>query len=116
VNADERWVLTGEAYQLIRETPGVGDFVGDRDKEVPMSEDDVRKVLRLSEPETAGEEPVVRVEFQKGDAVKIKDGPFDGFEGLIEEVDPDKGMVQVTVTIFGRPTPVELEHWQVQKV
>lgn len=115
-NADQRWVLNGEAYHLIRETPGVGDFVGDRDKPVPMSEEDVRKVLRLSEPEAAGEEPVVRVEFQKGDAVKIKDGPFDGFEGVIEEVFPEKGIVQVTVTIFGRPTPVELEHWQVQKV
>ncbi|MBE7492657.1 MAG: transcription termination/antitermination factor NusG [Planctomycetes bacterium] len=114
--ADQRWVINGEAYHLIRETPGVGDFVGDRDKPVPMSEEDVRKILRLSEPAEAGEEPVVKVEFAKGDAVKIKDGPFDGFEGLIEEVDPEKGMVQVTVTIFGRPTPVELEHWQVEKV
>jgi transcriptional antiterminator NusG len=115
-NADQRWVVNGEAYHLIRETPGVGDFVGDRDKPVPMSEEDVRKVLRLSTPVEAGEEPVMKVEFGKGDAVKIKDGPFDGFEGTIEEIDPEKGVVQVTVTIFGRPTPVELEHWQVEKV
>ncbi|MCC6465440.1 MAG: transcription termination/antitermination factor NusG [Planctomycetes bacterium] len=115
-NAEQRWHINGDAYHLIRETPGVGDFVGDRNQPVPMSEDDVHKILRLSEPAVEGEEKVVKVEFSKTDHVKIKDGPFDGFEGMVEEVDPEKGRVQVVVTIFGRATPVELEYWQVEKV
>ena len=114
--AEHRWKIDGEAYHLIRETPGVGDFVGDRNQPVPMSDDDVKKILRISEPQEAGEEAVMKFEFNKGDAVKIKDGPFDGFEGNVEEVDAEKGRVQVVVTIFGRATPVELEYWQVEKV
>ena len=115
-SAEQRWKINGDAYHLIRETPGVGDFVGDRNQPVPMSEEDVKKILRISEPTEEGEEPVLRIEFNKGDAVKIKDGPFDGFEGNVEEVDPEKGMIQVIVTIFGRATPVPLEYWQVEKV
>lgn len=114
--AEHRWKINGEAYHLIRETPGVGDFVGDRNQPVPMSDEDVTKILRISEPQEEGDEPVVKIEFAKGDAVKIKDGPFDGFEGNVEEVDPEKGRIQVIVTIFGRATPVELEYWQVEKV
>lgn len=115
-NPEQRWRVNGEAYHLIRETPGVGDFVGDRDQPVPLTDEDVRRVLRIAEPAEEGEEPVVKVEFTKGDAVKIKDGPFDGFEGHVEEVDAENGRVQVIVTIFGRPTPVGLEYWQVEKV
>ncbi|MCB9934293.1 MAG: Transcription termination/antitermination protein NusG [Planctomycetes bacterium] len=114
--AEHRWKINGDAYHLIRETPGVGDFVGDRNQPVPMSTEDVSKILRISEPKEEGEEKVVKIEFAKGDAVKIKDGPFDGFEGNVEEVDPEKGRIQVIVTIFGRATPVELEYWQVEKV
>lgn len=114
--AEHRWKINGDAYHLIRETPGVGDFVGDRNQPVPMSTEDVSKILRISEPKEEGEEKVVKFEFAKGDAVKIKDGPFDGFEGNVEEVDPEKGRIQVIVTIFGRATPVELEYWQVEKV
>ena len=115
-SAEQRWKINGDAYHLIRETPGVGDFVGDRNQPVPMSEEDVNKILRISEPKEEGEETVMRIEFNKGDAVKIKDGPFDGFEGNIEEVDTEKGLIQVIVTIFGRATPVPLEYWQVEKV
>ena len=114
--AEQRWKINGDAYHLIRETPGVGDFVGDRNQPVPMSEEDVNKILRISAPKEDGDEKVVKIEFAKGDAVKIKDGPFDGFEGNVEEVDPEKGRIQVIVTIFGRATPVELEYWQVEKV
>jgi transcriptional antiterminator NusG len=115
-SAANRFKVSSEAYHLIRSTPGVGDFVGDRDQPMPMSDEDVRKVLRMSEPKEEGEETVVKIEFSKGDSVKIKDGPFDGFEGHIEEVDPEKGRIQVVVTIFGRATPVELEYWQVERV
>jgi transcription termination/antitermination protein NusG len=113
---EQRWRVNGDAYHLIRETPGVGDFVGDRDQPVPMTDEDVRRILRIAEPADEGEEPVMKMEFAKGDAVKIKDGPFDGFEGHVEEVDAENGKVQVVVTIFGRPTPVGLEYWQVEKV
>lgn len=115
-SADQRWRINGEAYHLIRETPGVGDFVGDRDQPVPMTEEDVRRILRIAEPAEEGEEKVVKVEFNKGDAVKIKDGPFNGFEGHVDEVDAEAGRVHVIVTIFGRATPVPLEYWQVEKV
>lgn len=114
--AQQRWKINGDAYHLIRETPGVGDFVGDRNQPVPMSEDDVRKILKITEPSDEGEEKVIKFEFAKGEAVKIKNGPFDGFEGHVEEVDAENGRVQVIVTIFGRATPVGLENWQVEKV
>jgi transcriptional antiterminator NusG len=114
--AEQRWKINGDAYHLIRETPGVGDFVGDRNQPVPMSEEDVKKILKISQPSEPGDDTVVKIEFNKGDAVKIKDGPFDGFEGNVEDVDPEKGRIQVIVTIFGRATPVELEYWQVEKV
>lgn len=114
--AQQRWKINGDAYHLIRETPGVGDFVGDRNQPVPMSEDDVRKILKITEPNDEGEEKVIKFEFAKGEAVKIKNGPFDGFEGHVEEVDAENGRVQVIVTIFGRATPVGLENWQVEKV
>ena len=114
--AEQRWKINGDAYHLIRETPGVGDFVGDRNQPVPMSEEDVKKILKISTPSEPGDDTVMKIEFNKGDAVKVKDGPFDGFEGNVEDVDPEKGRIQVVVTIFGRATPVELEYWQVEKV
>ena len=60
--------------------------------------------------------PQVNITLGKGDMVKIKSGAFDGFDGAVDEVNPDKGTVKVTVTIFGRPTPVELEYWEVEAV
>lgn len=113
-SADQRYKINGRAYHLIRETPGVGDFVGDRDKPVPMSDDDVKKILKISEPKPEGDAKEVKMDFKKSDAVKIKDGPFDGFEGLVEDVDTEQGKVKVVVTIFGRATPVWLEYWQVE--
>ena len=62
------------------------------------------------------EKPKVRIDFHKGDNVKIKEGPFENFDGVIEEVIPGKGLVKVVVTIFGRPTPVELEYWQIESI
>jgi transcriptional antiterminator NusG len=114
--AEQRYRLNNQAYDVIRGTPGVGDFVGDRDKPVPMAEEDVRKVLRISEPVPEGETPTVKIEFKKGDAVKIKEGSFDGFEGVVDDVNTDEGKIKVIVTIFSRPTPVWIEYWQVEAV
>ena len=102
-----------KAWFLIRETTGVGDFIGSGGKPTAMGQDDVNKMLLQIEKAEKG--APVSVEFAKGDSVKIKEGAFENFEGIVDEVLPDKGQVRVMVTIFGRATPVELEFWQVEK-
>ncbi len=103
-----------EARSTLRETPGFGDFLGSRGEPTPLTETQVSGILaRMSDSE---ERPQVAISLRKGDMVKIKSGAFDGFDGTVDEVNPDKGMVKVTVTIFGRPTPVELEYWEVESV
>jgi len=102
-----------DAWFLIKETNGVGDFIGSAGKPSPMNDSDVAKMLM--QVEKAEEGAPVSVEFEKGDLVKIKEGAFENFEGAVDEVLPDKGLVRVVVTIFGRATPVELEYWQVEK-
>jgi transcriptional antiterminator NusG len=78
-----------------------------------MATKDVEKMLVEAEKSETGQQ--VKVEFAKGDAVKIKEGPFENFEGSVDEIFPDKGVVRVIVTIFGRATPLELEYWQLEK-
>jgi len=102
-----------DAWFLIHETSGVGDFIGSDGKPTAMKPSDVEKMLL--QVEKAEEGAPISVEFAKGDMVKIKEGAFENFEGAVEEVLPDKGLVRVAITIFGRPTPVELEYWQVEK-
>jgi transcriptional antiterminator NusG len=103
-----------EARSTLRETPGFGDFLGTRGEPTPLTESQVSGILaRMSDSE---ERPTVAMSVKKGDMVKIKSGAFEGFDGVVEEVNPEKGMVKVTVTIFGRPTPVELEYWEVEAV
>jgi transcriptional antiterminator NusG len=102
-----------DAWFLIRETTGVGDFIGSGGKPSPMAPGDVEKMLM--QVEKAQEGAPIAVEFEKNDQVKIKEGAFENFEGTVEEVLPEKGLIRVVVTIFGRPTPVELEYWQVEK-
>lgn len=98
---------------LIKETMGVGDFIGSAGKPSPMGQTDVDKMLmQVDRPD---ESFSVGVEFKKGDAVKIKEGTFENFEGAVDEVLSDKGLIRVIVTIFGRATPVELEYWKVEK-
>ncbi|MGC8552681.1 MAG: transcription termination/antitermination protein NusG [Phycisphaerae bacterium] len=103
-----------KAHYLFHETQGVGDFIGQKNKPEPISEKEKEKILAEAEKPDAG--PAVKVEFAKGDAVKIKEGPFENFEGSVDEIFPDKGVVRVIVTIFGRATPLELEYWQLEKV
>ena len=102
-----------DAWFLIRETSGVGDFIGEAGRPTPMSPGDVDKMLM--QVQQAEEGAPVAVEFETGDSVKIKEGAFENFEGSVDEVLADKGLVRVIVTIFSRPTPVELEYWQVEK-
>lgn len=110
---DENQRLIEKPWYFIRETPGVIGFVGG-DRPTPTSQEDIDRIkAQISESEET-ERP--KVSFEVGETVKINDGPFLNFNGVIEEIDPDRGKVKVTVNIFGRSTPVELEYWQLEKV
>jgi transcriptional antiterminator NusG len=103
-----------QAQSVVRDTPKVGDFLGGSGEPVSLSESEVSSILaRMSDNETSLQ---VNIGLQKDDMVKIKSGPFDGFDGTVEEIIPEKGVVKVIVTIFGRPTPVELKYWEVETV
>ena len=103
-----------DVFFLIKETTGVGDFVGTAGRPTPMAPHEVQKMLFDSKK--PDETPEVRFEFAKGDPVTIKEGPFENYEGTVDEVLKDKGLVRVLVTIFGRQAPIELEYWQISKV
>jgi transcriptional antiterminator NusG len=107
--------LNERTWFLVRETPGVGDFVGAHGQPSPMREEEVNKMLGQ---ETAKDEkpPAVKIDVGRGDRVKIKDGPFENFEGTVEEVVEQRGLVKVMLIIFNRPTPVDLEYWQVERL
>lgn len=113
VDVDENGQLSDEVWFLIRETPGVGDFLGSHNKPTPMSPEDVDRML-FHEADQLTQAPEVKIDFSAGDQVKIKEGHFENFDGVVEEVNPAKGRVTVMVTVFGRPTPLELEYWQVE--
>ncbi len=102
-----------DVFFLIKETTGVGDFVGNKGRPTPMTPAEVEKMLFDSRrPE---QEPEVKLEFSPGDNVSIKEGPFENYDGTVDEVMPDKGLVRVLVSIFGRQAPIELEYWQIEK-
>jgi len=102
-----------DVFFLIKETTGVGDFVGTTGRPTALAVHEIEKMLLDSrKPE---EMPEVRMVFVKGEPVVIKEGPFQGYEGSVDELLPDKGLVRVLVTIFGRQAPIELEEWQIGK-
>ncbi len=101
------------AWYAFREIQGAGDFIGERNKPNPMSAKEVEKIVAEAEKPDASSS--VKVEFKKGDQVKIREGPFENFEGEVDEINPEKGLVRVIVSIFGRSTPLELEYWQLEK-
>lgn len=107
--------LNEKTWFTVRETPGVGDFVGAHGTPTKMTTDEVNKMLGQ---ETAKDEkpPQVKIDVERGDRVKIKDGPFENFEGTVEEVTEARGLVKVMLIIFNRPTPVDLEYWQVERI
>jgi transcriptional antiterminator NusG len=109
---DENNRVIERPWYFIRETQGIIGFVGG-ERPSPMSEDEIESIkARISESEET-ERP--KVAFEVGETVKINDGPFMNLGGIIEEIDPSRGKLKVTVNIFGRSTPVELEYWQVEK-
>ncbi len=102
-----------DLFFLFKETTGVGDFIGTAGRPAKMSPDEVEKMIEASK--TPEEQPEIKMEFQPGDAVKIKEGPFENMEGKVDTLIPEQGKVRVIVTIFGRATPVELEYWLIEK-
>ena len=102
-----------DVFFLIKETTGVGDFVGTAGRPTPMAAHEVEQMLFDSR--RPDETPTVKMEFAPGDYVTITEGPFESYEGSVDEVLPDKGLVRVLVSIFGRQAPVELEYWQIEK-
>ena len=103
-----------KARNTLRGIDGLRDFLGPRGEPTPLSEAEVTEILsRMTDSESR---PQVTIGLDKGDMVKINSGPFDGFDGAVEEVNPEKGTVRVVVTIFGRPTPVDLKYWEVEAV
>ncbi|MBN2843815.1 MAG: transcription termination/antitermination factor NusG [Sedimentisphaerales bacterium] len=103
------------SWFVIKETNGVGEFIGTEGKPSPMSPADVAKMLNQNEASKC-DSPSLQMEFAKDDSIKIKGGSFEGFEGKVEAVDKEKGTVRVIVTIFGRATPLDIEYWQLEKV
>ena len=102
-----------DVFFLIKETTGVGDFVGTAGRPTPLQEHEIEKLhVDSRRPE---EEPTIKLVFQKGEPVTIKEGPFQGYEGTVDELVPEKGLVRVLVTIFGRQAPIEIEEWQLGK-
>ena len=110
-------VLDDDAWFLVKETPGIGDFVGGAHqyaKPVPMNPQEASRVLAIVDRKE--DDPAVKIDFDLGDMVKIKEGTFENFNGRVDEVNAEKGLVKVTVTIFGRATPIEMEYWKLEKV
>jgi len=114
MDTDEKGQVREKAWFLIKETTGVGDFIGTEDAPTPMHDTDVAKML--NEAKQPEEMPTIKVEFEKGDQIKIQQGPFENFEGVVDSIDHERGMVRVIVTIFGRSTPLNIEYWQVEKM
>ena len=100
---------------MVKETMGVGDFIGSDGKPTSMKDHDVEMMLLAAAKEDE-EATLQGMEFRKGDRVKIKEGSFQNFEGAVDAIDEQKGIVTVLLTIFGRATPVDVEYWQLEKL
>ncbi|MDR3183236.1 MAG: transcription termination/antitermination protein NusG [Planctomycetaceae bacterium] len=105
--------INDDTWFLVRETSGVGDFTGTQGRPTPMMPHEVQRILK-SEEESPQKAPELKVGYQVGQTVKVKDGPFETLEGTVDNIDGSSGRVTVIINIFGRSTPVELEYWQVE--
>jgi transcriptional antiterminator NusG len=106
--------MTDETYHLVKNTPKVTGFLGSGLKPMPVSEREVARIIGAIEEGV--ERPKPTIQFEIGETVRVTDGPFASFNGSVEQVDEERARLRVTVSIFGRATPVELEYSQVEKV
>jgi transcriptional antiterminator NusG len=106
--------LNEQTYLLIKSTPGVTGFIGLGKKPSSLSAEEVDNIMKRSKDTQS--KPSPKVMYQAGEPVRVTDGPFMNFNGVIEDVYPEKGKLKVGVSIFGRSTPVELEFWQIEKI
>ncbi len=109
-----KMIMTDNAWHLIKDNPNVTNFLGSRNKPYPITEAEVQRII--TQMQEGIKSPESTVEFEIGEQVRVCDGPFASFVGSIEEIDTEKSRVKVSVSIFGRATPVELEYSQVEKV
>lgn len=106
--------MNDDTWHLVRKTPNVMGFMGGtRNKPMPLSDDELNRITNRVEKTT--EQPVFKTVFESGETVRINDGPFNDFSGTVEEVDYEKNLIRVSVSIFGKSTPVELNFSQVEK-
>jgi transcriptional antiterminator NusG len=106
--------MTDEAYHLIKNTPKVTGFLGSEKKPIPISDAEAARIM--TQVQEGIERPRPSISFEIGEQVRVADGPFASFNGMVEEVDEERSRIKVAVSIFGRPTPVELEFGQVEKL
>jgi transcriptional antiterminator NusG len=106
--------MNDDTWYLVKNTPGVTGFIGSGRKPLPLNKKEVEAIIRASEEKQEKSTP--KTIYEKGESVRVKEGPFVNFNGTIEEINPNKGKLKVNVSIFGRTTPVELEYWQVEKL
>lgn len=109
---DEKNQLIDRSWYFIRDTPGIIGFVGG-ERPIPLRKEEIDSIL--SQMQDREDKVVPKVNFDRGETLNVNDGPFKGMTGVVEEVDQEKGKLKVSVSIFGRSTPVELEFWQVEK-
>lgn len=105
--------LVDRTWYFIKDTPGVLGYAGTKDRPTPMRPREVESMLAQIQDREDTVKP--KISFQVGEKVKVADGPFQNQTGIVEEIDPERGKLRVSVTIFGRETPVELEYWQVDR-
>ncbi len=108
-----RMEMNDETYHLVKNTPRVAGFLGPQGKPTPVSESEIERLI--AQVETPAERPKTTIVYEIGETVRVVDGPFESFTGVVEEVDEISSRLKVAVSIFGRATPVELEYTQVQK-
>src|SRR5918998_1303809 len=106
--------MTDEAYHLIKNTPKVTGFLGTDNRPMPIPDSEAEHIM--AQVQEGVERPKPSISFEIGERIRVADGPFASFEGNVEEVDEERARLKVAVSIFGRPTPVELEYGQVEKV
>ena len=113
-----RMSITDDTWFLVRETPGIGDFTGAAGKPAPLQQEEIDRIIATTKPveDEDGEEPAIKtaIKFKVGDRVRVKEGYFQNYEGEVSNIDERNGRVTVMINIFGRPNPVELDHWQVE--